>query len=62
MTGWTIAAFTHRRRLRPANEDAVAVDARVLTGDMNAPIVMATPADGCLLMVADGMGATRRAR
>jgi serine/threonine protein phosphatase PrpC len=56
MTGWTIAAFTHRGRVRPANEDAIAVDTRILTGDMSAPIVMTTPADGCLLMVADGMG------
>ena len=53
---WIIAAFTHRGRVRPANEDAIAVDTRVLTGDMSVPIVMTTPGDGCLLMVADGMG------
>ena len=56
MTGWTIAAFTHRGRVRPANEDAIAIDTRVLTGDMNTPIVMTAPGNGCLLMVADGMG------
>lgn len=56
MTGWTIAAFTHRGRVRPANEDAIAIDTRFLTGDMNAPIVMTAPGNGCLLMVADGMG------
>jgi PPM family protein phosphatase len=56
VTGWSIAAFTHRGRVRPANEDAIALDTRVLTGDMNAPIVMTAPGDGCLLMVADGMG------
>jgi len=56
MVGWTIAAFTHRGRVRPANEDAIAIDTRVLTGDMNAPIVMTAPSDGCLQMVADGMG------
>ena len=56
MTGWTIAAFTHRGRVRPANEDAIAVDTRILTGDMSAPVVITAPGDGCLLMVADGMG------
>jgi PPM family protein phosphatase len=56
MRSWSIAAFTHRGRVRPANEDAIAVHTRVLTGDMNAPIVMTAPGDGCLLMVADGMG------
>jgi protein phosphatase len=56
MTGWAIAAFTHRGRVRPANEDAIAVGSRVLTGDMSTPVVMTAPDDGCLLMVADGMG------
>jgi protein phosphatase len=56
MTGWTIAAFTHRGHVRPANEDGIAVSSRVLTGDMNTPVVMTVPGDGCLLMVADGMG------
>lgn len=56
MTGWTIAAFTHRGRVRPANEDAIAIGTRVLTGDMDMPVVMTVLCDGCLLMVADGMG------
>lgn len=56
MTGWTIAAFTHRGRVRAANEDALSIGPRVLTGDMNTPVVMTAPDDGCLLMVADGMG------
>jgi serine/threonine protein phosphatase PrpC len=56
MTGWTIAAFTHRGRVRPANEDAIAIDTRILTGDMRSPVVMTAPSNGCLLMVADGMG------
>jgi serine/threonine protein phosphatase PrpC len=56
MTGWTIAAFTHRGRVRPVNEDAIAIDTRLLTGDMNTPIVLTAPGNGCLLMVADGMG------
>lgn len=56
MTGWTIAAFTHRGRVRSANEDAISIGSRVLTGDMKTPVVMTAPGDGCLLMVADGMG------
>ncbi|MCD9893230.1 PP2C family protein-serine/threonine phosphatase [Bradyrhizobium japonicum] len=57
MTGWTIAAFTHRGRVRPGNEDATAVDNRILTGNMDAPVLMTTPSDSCLLlMIADGMG------
>lgn len=56
MTGWVIAGFTHRGRVREANEDAISIGARVLTGDMSAPVVMTASADGCVLMVADGMG------
>ncbi|WP_038378486.1 PP2C family protein-serine/threonine phosphatase [Bradyrhizobium elkanii] len=57
MTGWTIAAFTHRGRVRPGNEDATAVDNRILTGNMDAPVLMTAPSDSCLLlMIADGMG------
>ena len=60
MPCWTISAFTHRGRVRPNNEDAIAIDNRVLTGDMDAPIVMASPNDCCLLMIADGMGGHAR--
>jgi PPM family protein phosphatase len=56
MTSWSIAAFTHRGRVRRENEDAIAIGTLILDGDMEAPIVMTTPGDGCLLMVADGMG------
>jgi serine/threonine protein phosphatase PrpC len=42
--------------VRAANEDAISIGPRVLTGDMNTPVVMTAPDDGCLLMVADGMG------
>lgn len=56
MPHWTIAAFTHRGRVRPDNEDALAVDGRIVTGDMDAPIVVTSPGDCCLLMIADGMG------
>ena len=56
MPSWAIAAFTHRGRLRPNNEDAIAIGNRVFTGDMAAPVVIASPNDCCLLMIADGMG------
>ena len=55
-TGWTIAAFTHRGRVRSANEDAISIGTRVLTGYLNTPVIMTAPGNGCLLMVADGMG------
>lgn len=56
MPGWTIAAFTHRGRVRQANEDAIAIGTRVLTGNMSTPVLITAPDDGCLLIVADGMG------
>ncbi|MEH2592995.1 PP2C family protein-serine/threonine phosphatase [Bradyrhizobium sp. AZCC 1721] len=56
MLDWTIAAFTHRGRVRPDNEDAIAIGTRILAGDMDAPLVMTAPNDSCLLMIADGMG------
>ncbi|QQO18613.1 serine/threonine-protein phosphatase [Bradyrhizobium diazoefficiens] len=56
MIGWIIAGFTNRGRVRPHNEDAVAIGGRILTGDMDAPLVMTAPNDCCLLMIADGMG------
>jgi serine/threonine protein phosphatase PrpC len=56
MTNWTIAGFTHRRRVRQGNEDAVAIDSRIFTGDMATPVALTSPNDCCLLMIADGMG------
>lgn len=56
MPHWSIAAFTHRGRVRPQNEDAVAIGTHILTSDMDAPLVMTAPNDRCLLMIADGMG------
>jgi serine/threonine protein phosphatase PrpC len=56
MMGFSVAAFTHRGRVRPHNEDATAIGTRILVGDMQAPMVMAAPSDCCLLMIADGMG------
>ena len=56
MPSWAIAAFTHRGRLRPYNEDAIAIGNRIFTGDMAAPVVIASSNDCCLLMIADGIG------
>ncbi|KRR26215.1 hypothetical protein CQ14_21305 [Bradyrhizobium lablabi] len=56
MSTWTIAAFTHRGRVRSANEDALAVDTHILTGNMDKPLVMTAMNDSCVLMIADGMG------
>ena len=56
MPSWTIAAFTHRGRVRPVNEDAVAINTRILTGNMAEPLVMSASDDSCVLMIADGMG------
>ncbi len=55
MPSLTIAAFTHRGRVRPNNEDAIAIDNRVLTGDMESLIVVTSPNDCCLLMITGGM-------
>ena len=54
--GCRVAAFTHRGRVRPDNEDAIAIGNRIFTGDMDAPMVMTAPNGCCLLMIADGMG------
>ena len=56
MPSWAISAFTHRGRMRPYNEDAIAIGNRIFTGDMAAPVAIASPNDCCLLMIADGMG------
>lgn len=56
MPNWTIAAFTHRGRVRPVNEDTIAVHTSILTGSMTEPLFMSAPNDCCVLMVADGMG------
>lgn len=56
MPSWTIAAFTHRGRVRPVNEDAVAVHTRILTGNMDEPLAISMSDDCCVLMIADGMG------
>ncbi|MGJ5051651.1 PP2C family protein-serine/threonine phosphatase [Bradyrhizobium oligotrophicum] len=55
MSSLTIAAFTHRGRVRQNNEDAVGVGDRVFTGDMTSPVAITIPNGGCLL-IADGMG------
>lgn len=56
MPTWTIAAFTHRGRVRPHNEDTVGIGNRILTGDMDSPLVITAQTGSALLMIADGMG------
>lgn len=56
MPTWTIAAFTHRGRVRPHNEDTVGIGNRILTGDMVSPLVITAQTGCALLMIADGMG------
>ena len=56
MPAWSVSAFTHRGLVRPMNEDAITVDAEILTGDMDKPRQFGVTASNCLLMIADGMG------
>lgn len=56
MPAWSVSAFTHRGLVRPMNEDAIAVGAEILTGDMDKPHRFNVTASNCLLMIADGMG------
>jgi len=56
MLVWHAAAFTHRGRVRAANEDGVAIEDRILTEDMAAPTTLTIANDACVLMIADGMG------
>jgi PPM family protein phosphatase len=53
---WHAAAFTHRGRVRAANEDGIAINGRVLVGDMLAPGLMTIAKHASVLMIADGMG------
>jgi PPM family protein phosphatase len=53
---WHVAAFTHRGRVRATNEDGIAIEGRLLLGDMVAPTTMTIASDICVLMIADGMG------
>lgn len=53
---WLVSAFTHRGLVRRQNEDAIAVDDQVITGDMSAPLTIYPENCGCVLMVADGIG------
>lgn len=56
MPNLTVAAFTHRGRVRSVNEDAIAIHKRILTGNMTEPLVMSALSDSCVVMIADGMG------
>jgi serine/threonine protein phosphatase PrpC len=57
---WHTAAFTHRGRVRKENQDGVAVDGRVLVGDMPAPTTTTVVKDTSVLMIADGLGGHAR--
>jgi protein phosphatase len=51
------AAMTHRGAVRPANEDAIAIDSQVITGDLAAPVRFTLGAAGShIILIADGMG------
>jgi PPM family protein phosphatase len=56
MSVWHTVAFTHCGRVRAANEDGVAIEGRILIGDMAAPTTLTVTKDICVLMIADGMG------
>jgi len=53
MLVWHAAAFTHRGRVRAANEDGVAIEDRILTEDMAAPTTLTITNDVCVLMIAE---------
>ena len=54
-----IARIRREHFLKGKNEGAISVGTRVLTGDMNTPVVITAPDNGYLLMIADGMGGHR---
>ena len=60
MLSWQVAAITHRGHVRPANEDAIAIDGHILTGEMTKPFVLTVAPGICVLMIADGMGGHAR--
>lgn len=60
MLVWHAVTFTHRGRVRSANEDGIAIEGKVLVGDMPAPAAMTIVKDTCVLMIADGMGGHAR--
>jgi len=53
---YTIAAVTHRGRVRRNNEDHFAVDGAIYGGSMGAPVSFESASADHTLLVADGMG------
>lgn len=56
MTTWEAAAVTHRGKVRTINEDAVAIDGRVLPGTQPASTLFSLSSPTHIVMVADGLG------
>lgn len=53
---WSVTVFTHRGRGRAANEDAVAADNRIFSGDMAEPETIVISEGSFSVLLADGMG------
>ncbi len=53
---WHVSAFTHRGCVRGHNEDAIAINDQILSGNLPAPLEFRFDDHGCVLMVADGLG------
>ncbi len=57
VAGHEVAVITNCGRVRPLNEDVVAVDRRIFSDDMESPVLLRAAHTGQLvLLVADGMG------
>jgi protein phosphatase len=53
---WQAVALTHRGFVRPANEDAIAVDGNIIKGEIPTALCFDLNLDQHRLMIADGMG------
>jgi PPM family protein phosphatase len=53
---WHVSAFTHRGRIRGSNEDTIAIDGQILSGDLPAPLEFHLSGQASILMIADGPG------
>ncbi|MBA3727464.1 MAG: serine/threonine-protein phosphatase [Armatimonadetes bacterium] len=42
--------------MRDANQDVIAIDEQILTGDLTRPLAVSADPHGCVLLLADGMG------
>jgi protein phosphatase len=53
---WQAVALTHRGMVRPANEDAIAIDGNIISGERPTAARFDLNLDQHRLMIADGMG------